>query len=90
MFASFLIFNSLLNIQTRVVDCNLKGEGVRKISQVKSDERYGYKPLSDGSEQRLDVNNLLNRIKIEILRLSEIKKFTANNADANYMLIITN
>ena len=36
-----------------------------KISQVKSDERYGYKPLSDGSEHRLDVNNILNRLKIE-------------------------
>ena len=36
-----------------------------KISQAKSDERYGYKPLSHESQQRLDVNNLLNRIKIE-------------------------
>ena len=36
-----------------------------KISQAKSDERYGYKPLSRESKPRLDVNNLLNRIKIE-------------------------
>ena len=36
-----------------------------KISQTKSDEKYEYRPLSDESEQRLDVNNLLNRIKIE-------------------------
>tara|TARA_Y100000590_G_C14834941_1_gene681644 strand:- start:122 stop:370 length:249 start_codon:yes stop_codon:yes gene_type:complete len=54
-----------LNIQTRVVHYNLKGEEVGKASQAKSDERYGYKPLSRESKPRLDVNNLLNRIKIE-------------------------
>ena len=36
-----------------------------KESQEKSDERYGYKPLSHEFKPRLDVNNLLNRIKIE-------------------------
>jgi len=54
-----------LNIQTRVVHYNLKGEEVGKESQAKSDEKYGYRPLSEEPQQRLDVNNLLNRIKIE-------------------------
>ena len=54
-----------MNIQTRVVHYNLKGEDVGKASQTKSDERYGYRPLSQESQKRLDLNNLLNRIKIE-------------------------
>ena len=36
-----------------------------KESQAKPDEKYGYRPLSEEPQQRLDVNNLLNRIKIE-------------------------
>ena len=36
-----------------------------KESQAKSDEKYGYRPLLEKPQQRLDVNNLLNRIKIE-------------------------
>ena len=38
---------------------------MRKISQAKTDEKYGYKQLSQEPQQRLNVNNLLNRIKIE-------------------------
>ena len=38
---------------------------MRKVSQAKTDERYGYRSLSQDPQQRLDVNNLLNRIKIE-------------------------
>ena len=37
-----------------------------KLSQAKSDdERYGYRPLLDKSKKRLDLNNLLKRIKDE-------------------------
>ena len=37
-----------------------------KLSQVKSDDDlYGYKPLLDTTEKRLDLNNLLRRIKDE-------------------------
>ena len=36
-----------------------------KVSQAKTDERYGYRPLSNEPQQRLDVNNLLSRIKAE-------------------------
>ena len=37
-----------------------------KVSQVKSDgERYGFKPLLGTSKKRLDLNNLLKRIKDE-------------------------
>ena len=37
-----------------------------KVSQAKSDsERYGFKPLLEASKKRLDLNNLLKRIKDE-------------------------
>ena len=37
-----------------------------KLSQAKSDdERYGYRPLLDKSKKRLDLNNLLKRVKDE-------------------------
>ena len=36
-----------------------------KVSQVKSNERYGFKPLLETSKKRLDLNNLLRRIKDE-------------------------
>ena len=37
-----------------------------KLSQVKSDDDlYGYRPLLDTTEKRLDLNNLLKRIKDE-------------------------
>ena len=37
-----------------------------KLSQVKSgDDHYGYRPLLDTTEKRLDLNNLLRRIKDE-------------------------
>ena len=37
-----------------------------KLRQVKSDDDlFGYKPLLDTTEKRLDLNNLLRRIKDE-------------------------
>ena len=37
-----------------------------KVGQVKSDDDlYGYKPLSKTTDKRLNVNNLLRRIKDE-------------------------
>ena len=37
-----------------------------KLSQVKfDDDLYGYRPLLDTTEKRLDLNNLLRRIKDE-------------------------
>ena len=37
-----------------------------KVSQVKSDgEAYGFRPLSETPKKRLDLNNLLRRIKDE-------------------------
>jgi len=39
---------------------------VRKASQIKSDsDRYEYRPLLDVTKKRLDLNNLLRRIKDE-------------------------
>ena len=39
---------------------------MRKASQIKSDsDRYDYRPLLDTTSKRLDLNNLLRRIKDE-------------------------
>ena len=39
---------------------------MRKASQIKSDsDRYEYKPLLDATKKRLDLNNLLRRMKDE-------------------------
>ena len=39
---------------------------MRKASQIKSDsDRYDYRPLLDTARKRLDLNNLLKRIKDE-------------------------
>jgi len=39
---------------------------VRKASQIKSDsDRYEYRPLLDATKKRLDLNNLLRRMKDE-------------------------
>ena len=39
---------------------------MRKASQIKSDsDRYDYRPLLDTTRKRLDLNNLLKRIKDE-------------------------
>ena len=62
-------------IQIRVVQYNPEGEDVGKVSQTKTDERYGYKPLSHEQQQRLDVNNLLNRIRAEKHQSRKINLF---------------
>jgi hypothetical protein len=36
-----------------------------KTNQARTDERNGYRPLSHEPQRRLDVNNLLNKIKSE-------------------------
>ena len=46
-----------------------------KVSQTKTDERYGYRPLSHEPQQRLDVNNLLNRIKEQRHQSKKINLF---------------
>ena len=39
---------------------------MRKASQIKSDsDRYDYRPSLDATKKRLDLNNLLRRIKDE-------------------------
>ena len=39
---------------------------MRKASQIKSDsDRYDYRPLLDTTRKRLDLNNLLKRMKDE-------------------------
>ena len=39
---------------------------MRKASQIKSDsDRYDYRPLLNTTNKRLDLNNLLRRIKDE-------------------------
>ena len=55
----------VLIVQTKGVHYNLKGEHVGKLSQAKTNEKLGFKQLTQEPQQRLDVNNLLNRIKVE-------------------------
>ena len=38
---------------------------MKKASQAKHNERYGFSPQSHEPQQRLDVNSLLNRIRDE-------------------------
>ena len=49
-----------------------------KISQIKTDdENYGFRPLSESeaSHSRLDLNNLLNRIKEEKRKSKKLNLF---------------
>ena len=47
-----------------------------KASQVKFDgERYGFKPLLERPRKRLDLNNLLTRVKEEEKRSKKLNLF---------------
>ena len=46
---------------------------MRKVSQVKSNgKRYDFKPLLETSKKRLDLNNLLMRVKEEEKRSKKL------------------
>ena len=52
-----------------------------KVSQIKSNgERYGFKPLLETSKKRLDLNNLLMRVKEEEKRSKKQNLFIFSGA----------
>ena len=52
-----------------------------KTSQVKfDDERYGFRPLSGTTKKRLDLNNLLMRVKEEEKRSKKLNLFIFSGA----------
>ena len=62
---------------------------MRKVSQVKSDdERYGFKPLLETSKKRLDLNNLLMRVKEEEKRSKKQNLFIFSGATAVVLVFL--
>ena len=60
-----------------------------KVSQVKSDgERYGFKPLLETSKKRLDLNNLLMRVKEEEKRSKKQNLFIFSGATAAVLVFL--
>ena len=60
-----------------------------KVSQVKSDdERYDFKPLLETSKKRLDLNNLLMRIKEEEKRSKKQNLFIFTGAAAVVLVFL--
>ena len=60
-----------------------------KVSQVKSDgERYGFKPLLETSKKRLDLNNLLMRVKEEEKRSKKQNLFIFTGAAAVVLVFL--
>ena len=60
-----------------------------KVSQVKSNgERYDFKPLLETSKKRLDLNNLLMRVKEEEKRSKKQNLFIFTGATAIVLLFL--
>ena len=60
-----------------------------KVSQVKSNgERYGFKPLLETSKKRLDLNNLLMRVKEEKKRSKKQNLFIFTGAAAVVLVFL--
>ena len=60
-----------------------------KVSQVKSNgERYGFKPLLETSKKRLDLNNLLMRVKEEEKRSKKQNLFIFTGAAAVVLVFL--
>ena len=60
-----------------------------KVSQVKSNgERYGFKPLLETSKKRLDLNNLLMRVKEEEKRSKKQNLFIFTGAGAVVLVFL--
>ena len=61
-----------------------------KVSQVKSNgERYDFKPLLETSKKRLDLNNLLMRVKEEEKRSKKQNLFIVSGAAAVVLVFLT-
>ena len=60
-----------------------------KVSQVKSNgERYDFKPLLETSRKRLDLNNLLMRVKEEKKRSKKQNLFIFTGAAAVVLVFL--
>ena len=60
-----------------------------KASQVKSDgENYGFKPLLEKSKKRLDLNNLLMRVKEEEKRSKKQNLFIFTGASTVVLVFL--
>ena len=60
-----------------------------KVSLVKSNgERYGFKPLLETSKKRLDLNNLLMRVKDEEKRSKKQNLFIFTGAAAVVLVFL--
>ena len=60
-----------------------------KVSQVKSNgERYDFKPLLETSKKRLDLNNLLMRVKEEEKRSKKQNLFIVSGATAVVLVFL--
>ena len=65
------------------------GEKVRKVSQVRSDAgRYGLRPLLETPKKRLDLNNLLMRVKEEEKRSKKQNLFIFTGAAAVVLVFL--
>ena len=65
------------------------GKKVGKVSQAKSNgERYDFKPLLETSKKRLDLNNLLMRVKEEEKRSKKQNLFIFFGATAAVLVFL--
>jgi len=62
---------------------------VGKVSQVKSNgERYDFKPLLETSKKRLDLNNILMRVKEEEKKSKKQNLFIFTGAGAVVLVFL--
>ena len=60
-----------------------------KVSQVKSDgEAYGFRSLSETPKKRLDLNNLLMRVKEEERRSKKLNLIIFSGATAVVLIFL--
>ena len=60
-----------------------------KVSQVKSDgEAYGFGPLPETPKNRLDLNNLLMRVKAEERRSKKLNLFIFSGASVVVLVFL--
>ena len=60
-----------------------------KVSQAKSDGAgYGFRPLSEAPKNRLDLNNLLMRVKAEERRSKKLNLIIFSGATAVVLIFL--
>ena len=60
-----------------------------KVSQAKSDGAgYGFRPLSEAPKNRLDLNNLLMRVKAEERRSKKLNLFIFSGASVVVLVFL--